>query len=86
VTEATAAGRLVFYTRVKAVEQTTIEHRWYHDDRLVQRVDLRVSANTSAGYRTFSRQTVSRERAGSWRVELRAADGTLLSGQSFVVQ
>jgi hypothetical protein len=85
VTDAAASGPLVFYTRIKAAEPTTIEHRWYHDERLVQRVDLRVSANTGAGYRTFSRQTVTSDRTGNWRVELRSADGAVLSEQSFVV-
>jgi hypothetical protein len=86
VTDTTAGGPLVFYTRVKALEPTTVEHRWYQGDRLVQRVGLRVLANTGAGYRTFSRQTVSPDRAGSWRVELRSADDALLSERSFVVQ
>ena len=86
VTDATAAGALVFYTRIKASEPTSIEHRWYHGDTLVQRVMLRVSANTGAGYRTFSRNTVSLDRVGAWRVELRSPDGAVLSEQSFVVQ
>jgi hypothetical protein len=85
VTDAAASGPLVFYTRIKAAEPTTIEHRWFHGERLVQRVDLRVSANTGAGYRTFSRQTVTSDRTGNWRVELRSADGAVLSEQSFVV-
>ena len=86
LTDATGAGPLVFYTRIKAGEATTVEHRWYHADNLIQRVRLPVSANTGAGYRTFSRNTVKSDRAGQWRVELRAPDGTMLSEQSFVVR
>jgi hypothetical protein len=86
VIDATGAGPLVFYTRIKTSEPATIEHRWYHGDTLVQRVGLGVSANTGAGYRTFSRHSVSPGRSGPWRVELRAPDGAVLSTQSFVVQ
>jgi hypothetical protein len=80
------AGRFVFYTRVKATRPTTIEHRWYRGETLHQRVSLRVAANTGAGYRTFSRNTVGADRAGTWRVELRGADGAVLHEETFVVQ
>jgi hypothetical protein len=64
---------------------TTIEHRWYRNDRLHQTVSLRVRPSGQAGYRTYSRVTVGAERTGSWRVELRAADGTVLREEQFVV-
>jgi hypothetical protein len=80
-----AAGTVFFYTRVRSSVDTTVLHRWYHGDRLVQQVVLNVRANPSAGYRTFSRNTVASGGDG-WRVELRAADGTLLYEQSFVVR
>jgi len=86
VAGSTAVGPLVFYTRVKATRPTTIEHRWYRGDTLHQRVSLRVGANAGAGYRTFSRNTVSADRAGTWRVELRDATGAVLHEQTFVVQ
>jgi Protein of unknown function (DUF2914)/Tetratricopeptide repeat len=79
------AGRLFFYTRLKSANDTIVQHRWYKGDRLYQSVDLRVSANTGSGYRTFSRQTVTPARAGDWRVELRAQDGTLLGEERFTV-
>jgi hypothetical protein len=47
---------------------------------------LRISANPSDGYRTYSSNTISVERAGDWKVELRAADGTLLHEERFVVR
>jgi hypothetical protein len=79
-------GTLVYYTRVKTTSPVTLEHRWYQGDRLTRRVSLRVSANATEGYRTFSRQTVTRERAGDWRVELRDAEGALLDEQRFTVR
>jgi hypothetical protein len=79
-------GPLVFYTRLKSPMATTIQHRWYRDDRLRQAVELPIRANTTAGYRTYSRQTVDNRGAGNWRVELRTKDGVLLHEEHFVVR
>ena len=71
-------GPLFFYTRVASPVDATIEHRWYRDDRLVRTVPLRVRANQREGFRTYSRTTVTADRAGAWRVELRNPDGDIL--------
>jgi hypothetical protein len=76
----------MFYTRLAATATTTIEHRWYRGDRLHQTMRLRVPASAGNGYRTFSSNTVSAERAGPWKVELRAIDGTVLHEERFVVR
>jgi hypothetical protein len=81
-----ASGPVFFYTQVKSARATTIEHRWYRGDRLRRTVALRVDANPGAGYRTYSRSTISRENAGEWRVELRSADGTVLHEERFTVR
>jgi hypothetical protein len=79
-------GPMTFYTRVKSATATTIEHRWYQGDRLRQTMRLRIQANPGAGYRTYSRNTITSERAGDWRVELRSADGALLDEERFTVR
>ena len=79
-------GRMFFYTQVKSATATTIEHRWYQGDRLRQAVQLRIRANPGAGYRTYSRNTISSERGGDWRVELRSADGAVLHEVRFTVR
>jgi hypothetical protein len=79
-------GPMFFYTQIKSATATTIEHRWYRDDRLYRAVQLRIEANPGAGYRTYSRNTISSERAGDWRVELRTADGTVLHEERFTVR
>jgi hypothetical protein len=79
-----AAGVVFYYTKVTCPADTTIEHRWYFNDRLLQSVALRVRANSS-GYRTYSRTTIGPERAGNWRVELLTADGTVLHEARFSV-
>jgi hypothetical protein len=78
-------GVMYFYTRVASPRDTTIEHRWYRDDRLYQRVPLRIRANPS-GFRTYSQTRISADRAGKWKVELRSQDGQLLDEKTFAVQ
>jgi hypothetical protein len=79
-------GTFFFYTRLLASANTTVEHRWYRGERVHQVMRLRVAAAPGSGYRTFSSNTVSAERAGDWKVELRAADGTVLQEQRFVIR
>jgi len=88
-TEATTPanpGVFFFYTRVKSARPTTVQHRWYRDGVLRRTVNLRIAANPSAGYRTYSRNTVTAERRGDWRVELRDAEGALLHEERLVVK
>ena len=84
-TGAQAPGTMYFYTRVASPRDVTIEHRWYRDGRLEQRVPLRVQANPS-GFRTYSQTRISPERTGTWKVELRSQDGELLDEKAFVVR
>jgi hypothetical protein len=80
------AGPLFFYTQVKSVSPTTIQHRWYRDNRLHQSVDLRVQASPSLGFRTYSRNVMNGDSVGSWRVELRSEAGALLHEERFTVR
>ena len=79
-------GPLFFYTQIKSSTATTIQHRWYQDNHLRQAVDLRVEANRTAGYRTYSRNLMKSESAGDWRVEVRSQDGSLLHEERFAVR
>jgi hypothetical protein len=79
-------GPMFFYTQIKSATATTIEHRWYQGDRMLRAVQLRIEANPGTGYRTYSRNTISSEAAGNWRVELRSADGTVLHEERFTVR
>jgi len=80
-----APGALFFYTRLASPTEATVLHQWYYNDALLRTVRLRISANQSAGYRTYSRNTIAAERSGDWRVDLRTEDGTLLQQARFVV-
>jgi hypothetical protein len=77
-------GPMFFYTQLKSATATTIEHRWYQGDRMRRAVQLRIEANPGAGFRTYSRNTISS--GGDWRVELRSADGTVLHEERFTVR
>ena len=79
-------GTYLFYTRLLTSAATTVEHRWYRGERVHQVMRLRVSPSPGTGYRTYSGNTISAERAGDWKVELRAADGSLLQEERFVVR
>src|SRR5262249_13933197 len=78
-----SAGPLVLYTRIRASQDTARVHRWYRGATLQQSVSLRIRANATEGFRTYSRQTVNN---GDWRVEVRSADGTVLHEQRFAVR
>ena len=79
-------GPLFLYTQIKSPTATTIQHRWYQDNHLRQAVELRVEANRTAGYRTYSRNLMKSESAGDWRVEVRSHDGALLHEERFAVR
>jgi hypothetical protein len=79
-------GTYIFYTRLLTNVDTTVEHRWYRGERAHQVRRLRVAASSNRGFRTFSSNTISPERAGDWKVELRSADGTLLQEEHFVIR
>lgn len=78
-----APGPASFYTRLASPRAMRVQHRWYQGTTLRQSVTLSIAANPTAGYRTFSRQTLA---PGAWRVELRGADGAVLHTSSFEVR
>lgn len=79
-------GAFFFYTRVRSARDTTVQHRWLMDGRVLRSVNLRIRANPGEGYRTYSRNTVSAERRGNWTLELRDADGALLQEERLTVK
>jgi hypothetical protein len=78
-----APGPLVLYTRIATPRQAAITHHWYRGETSRQSVRLTVHPNGTAGYRTYTRQTVT---PGEWRVEVRSAAGDLLHETRFTVR
>jgi Tetratricopeptide repeat/Protein of unknown function (DUF2914) len=77
-------GPIVLYTRVRSASDGVVVHRWYRGDTLQQSVKLSTRANTTQGYRTYSRQTVGD--GSEWRVEVRSANADLLYERRFAVR
>jgi hypothetical protein len=86
VTGDSQPGTYILYTRLLTNADTTVEHRWYRGERVQQVRRLGVAASPGRGYRTFSSNTISAERAGDWKVELRGADGSVLWEERFVIR
>ena len=61
------AGMLFYFTQVTSTAATTIQHRWYRDNRLMKSVDLPILPKPDVGYRSFSRYSMDRDSAGSDR-------------------
>jgi len=78
-------GPLFFYTQIKSSSATRIQHRWYHDERLLHSVELRIQPS-AGGYRSFSRNVMTSDSVGTWRVELRSEEGALLHEERFTVR
>jgi hypothetical protein len=82
---APALGTAVYYyTRVRSPRDGSIRHRWVHNGNLVAERTLRIQANATYGFRTFTRQTLSQP--GEWQVLLIGMDGTILDERSFHVR
>ena len=77
-------GPIVLYTRVKSPREAIVIHRWYRGDTLLKSARLTILANTTDGYRTYSRQTV--KSGEDWRVEVRDTAGDLLYEQRVSVR
>lgn len=82
----TPPGMVFFYTRVKSSRDVRVEHRWYHEGRLLRTASLRIGANPGAGYRTYSRNTVPAGRSGEWSVVLTTESGERLHEERFTIR
>ena len=76
---------MYFFVRLKSPADAVLQVRWYRDGQLRQSGELRIGANQNAGYRTYSRHTIDGA-GGDWRVELKSADGRVLSEERFTVR
>lgn len=81
--QSVAPGQLTLYTRVRSPRDDAVVHRWYNGRTLRQSVTLRIQANTTEGYRTYSRLTVDE---GDWRLEVRSPEGRLLHEERLAVK
>ncbi len=79
-----AAGRLYCFTRIDgAATDTSVAHVWYYGTREMARVELPVR---SSRWRTYSSKKILAQWVGDWRVQVVAADGSLLGELAFRVE
>lgn len=75
---------LYYWTRIEgAMEPTEVKHIWYHGDKNVGEVTLKV---TSSNYRTWSSKTITPDFAGDMSVEVVDANGKVLQKDSFKIK
>lgn len=78
-----SVGRVYAWTRIQGAEgATTIHHVWIHGE--IERADQELRIGGSP-WRTWSNKAIPPEWSGSWRVEVRDADGNVLETIRFTV-
>lgn len=79
-----ATGEISCFTRIDgATQDTKVEHVWFYGAREMARVELPVR---SSRWRTYSSKKILPQWRGDWRVQVVAADGSLLGELAFVVE
>jgi hypothetical protein len=76
-------GKVYCWTKVTGAEGTEITHAWYKGDEKMGEVKLSVKYPSM---RTWSAKTIPADGAGDWRVDVIAADGTVLKSLTFKVE
>lgn len=81
---ADTVGQVYCFTQISGAEDsTTISHVWYLNDEEKASVDLSVRGKT---WRTWSSKRIPKEWDGTWKVEVKSADGSVLMIKEFVVK
>lgn len=75
-------GKVYCWTKVTGAEGTEITHAWFKGEEKMGEVKLAVKYPST---RTWSAKTIPADGKGDWRVDVIAADGTVLKSLSFKV-
>lgn len=76
-------GKVYCWTKVTGAEGTEITHAWYKGEERMAEVKLSVKYPST---RTWSAKTIPADGTGDWRVDVIAADGTVLKSLPFKVE
>ncbi len=76
-------GKVYCWTKVTGAEGTEITHAWYKGEEKMAEVKLSVKYPST---RTWSAKTIPADGTGDWRVDVIAADGTVLKSLPFKVE
>jgi hypothetical protein len=81
---ADTVGQVYCFTKISGAEdETTVSHVWYLNGEEKASVDLSVKGKT---WRTWSSKRIPKEWNGTWKVEVKSAEGNVLRSKEFVVQ
>ena len=81
---ADTVGQVYCFTQISGAEDTTtISHVWYLNGEEKASVDLSVRGKT---WRTWSSKRIPKEWDGTWKVEVKSEDGSVLMIKEFAVQ
>ena len=81
---AASVGQVYCYTQISGAEdETTVSHVWSLNGEEKASVELTVRGKT---WRTWSSKRIPVEWDGTWRVEVKSADGNVLMSKEFVVK
>lgn len=75
-------GRVMFFTEIKGLTNTTVRHNWYFNDEQVASIELSVKAPR---YRTYSSKRMIEQFVGHWRVELVDSNKRVLAQKTFSI-
>ena len=76
-------GKLYCFTKISGIEDVaTIFHIWSLNDEEKAKVELSVKGNS---WRTWSSKNIDPSWVGSWKVEIVAENGDVLSTKTFVI-
>ena len=76
----TGTERVFHFTEIRDGKGGRITHRWHHDGEVRAEVDFEVGGDR---WRVWSSKQMRPEWTGAWRVEVVAADGTVLGETTF---
>ena len=77
-----SVGKLMCYSEVRGATGKVV-HVWIRGDRAVASIELQAQGER---WRTWSEKRILPEWTGSWRVEVRTEDGTVLAKTEFTIE
>jgi hypothetical protein len=75
-------GQIALWTRVSGAAGSSIRHVWFYGDTEVGNVELPIA---SSPYRTWTRKQIPAEATGPWHVEVRDANGNVVTRIDFTI-
>lgn len=79
---ASDVGTVYFFTELRDFDGQTVVHRWSHDGEVMAEVTFDVGGPR---WRVWSSKNLVADWTGNWKVDVVAADGSVVASQSLMV-